>query len=218
MMLRLSLSLVAALLVGCAGATSSPGSLPARQSSAVGVSDVTTSSLGAPVPGALMGVSPAACDHGKQVLFHPAGGVFRMPPCAGWSGHIGYPYVGIRSHWHVTTSVTNNFGAPSPPSGTAILYVLTQLTAPKSELVLKGTGASVTVTAPALTADHTYTLIVYNLVFYSQCKSSPCPPLVINIGSPLQGHHSLTFPSPLNFSGVQNSPPQFAPVWQFIRN
>src|ERR1700722_10346252 len=115
MMRRLSLSLVAALLVGCAGAASSPGSLPARQSSAVGVSDVTTSSLGAPVPGALMRVSPAACDHRRQVLFHPAGGVFRMPPCAGWSGHIGYPYVGIRSLWVGKARITDKFDAPTPP-------------------------------------------------------------------------------------------------------
>jgi hypothetical protein len=218
MMLRLSVSLVAALLVGCAGATSSPGSLPARQSSAVGVSDVTTSSSGAPVPGALIGVSPAACDHGKQVLFHPAGGVFRMPACAGWTGHIGYPNVGIRSHWHVTTSVTDNFGAPTPPGGTAIFYMLTQLTAPKDTLILSGSGANVTVTARTLTADHTYTLAVYNLLFDSQCKSLPCPPLVVNLGSPKQGHHSLTFPSPFNDSAVENSSPQFSPIWQFIRN
>jgi hypothetical protein len=165
-----------------------------------------------------MGVSPAACDHGKEVLFRPAGGVFRMPPCAGWTGHVGYPYVGIRSHWHVTTSITDNFGAPTPPSGTPIFYMLTQLTEPKAELILEGTGTNVTVAAPTLTADHTYTLIVYNMLFYSQCKSNPCPPLVVNLGSPKRGHHSLTFPSPFNDSDVQNSTPKFSPVWQFIRN
>jgi len=141
-----------------------------------------------------------------------------MPPCAGWSGHIGYPYVGIRSRWLVTTSITDNFDAPTPPSGTAIFYMLTQLQVPKGELGLEGSGASVTVAAPTLTADHTYTLIVYNLVFYSQCKSDPCPPLVVNLGSPQQGHHTLTFPSPFNDSVVPSSTPPFAPVWQFIRN
>jgi hypothetical protein len=218
MTLRLSLSLVAALLVGCTGGANTPGAIPARESSAVGVTNLTASSFGAPEPWGLMGVSPAACDHGKPVLFHPAGGVFRMPPCAGWSGHIGYPYVGIRSHWVVTTSLTDNFGAPAPPSGTAIFYMATQLRVPKGELGMEGSGANVTVAAPTLTADHTYTLIVYNLVFYSQCKSDPCPPLVVNLGSPQQGHHSLTFASPFNDSVVPSSTPPFTPVWQFIRN
>src|ERR1700722_14720570 len=218
MMLRLSLSLVAALLVGCAGAASSPGAIPARQSSSVGTADVTVSSLGAPASRALERVSPTACDHGKQVLFHPAGGVFRMPPCAEWSGHIGYPNVGIRSHWHVTTSVTDNFGPPAPPSGTAIFYMATQLTAPKGEVDMEGSGANVTVAAPTLTADHTYTLIVYNLLFDSQCDSIPCPPLVVKLGSPQQGHHSLTFSSPFNTSAVFSGAPPFGPVWQFIRN
>jgi hypothetical protein len=217
MVLRLSLSLVAALLVGCAGAATSPGALPSPQSSSLGVADPTASSLRALDARDLTRVSPAACDHGKQVLFHPAGGVFRMPPCAGWSGHIGYPYVGIRSRWLVTTSITDNFGAPSPPSGTAIFYMATQLKA-RAELGLEGSGANVTVAAPTLTADHTYTLIVYNLVFYSQCQSNPCPPLVVNLGSPQQGHHSLTFSSPFNDSAVETNPPPFAPVWQFIRN
>jgi hypothetical protein len=218
MMLRLSLSLVALLLVGCAGAVNTPGAIPARQSGSVDLADQAASPVGALEPRQLMAVSPAACDHGKQVLFHAAGGVFRMPPCAGWSGHVGYPYVGIRSHWLVTTSLTDNFGAPTPPSGTAIFYMSAQLKVPKAELILEGNGASVTVAAPMLTADHTYTLIVYNMLSYSKCQSNPCPPLVVNLGSPQKGHHSLTFPSPFNDSAVASSGPQFSPVWQFIRN
>jgi hypothetical protein len=218
MMLRLSLSLVAALFVGCASVANSPVAIPAGPSNSVGTTGLTAAPVGALEPRGLVPVSPAACDHGKPVLFHPAGGVFRMPPCAGWSGHIGYPYVGIRSHWVVTTSLTDNFGAPTPPSGTAIFYMLTLLKVPEDTLGMEGTGANVTVSAPTLTADHTYTLIVYNLLFYSQCQSDPCPPLVVNLGSPQQGHHSLTFPSPFNDSVVDNSPPPFAPVWQFIRN
>jgi hypothetical protein len=96
--------------------------------------------------------------------------------------------------------------------------MLTQLKSPRTELPFGDTGASVTVAAPALTADRTYTLIVYNLFFDPECHSAPCPPLVVNLGSPQQGHHSLTFPSPFNAAGVENTAPQFSPIWQFIRN
>jgi len=141
--------------------------------------------------------------------------MFGLPACTGWAGQVGYPSTGGASHWLVTTSVTNNFGVPAPPSGTAIFYIETELLRPKLEWILGGSGAMVTVTSPALTASHSYTLMVYNLYTDSQCHNVPCPPLTINIGSPQPGKHSVTFSSPLNESSVY---PLLVPVWQFIQN
>jgi hypothetical protein len=73
----------------------------------------------------------------------------------------------------------------------------------------------VTVTSPALTANHSYTLIVYNMYTYSQCHMVPCPPLSMSIGSPRPGKHSVTLSSPLNESSVY---PLLVPVWQFVQN
>jgi hypothetical protein len=73
----------------------------------------------------------------------------------------------------------------------------------------------VTVTSPALRAKHSYTLMVYNFLYDDQCSQSPCPPWVLNIGSPQAGKHTITFSSPLNEASVD---PPFVPVWQFIQN
>jgi hypothetical protein len=96
--------------------------------------------------------------------------------------------------------------------------MVTELRRPKDLLDLYGSGAMATVTSPALTADHTYTLIVYNFFTDSQCDQVPCPPLSMSIGSPQPGKHSITFSSPLNESSLNNAPPPLSLVWQFIQN
>jgi hypothetical protein len=204
--MRFTIFVAAAGLAGCAASASTPVGLPTQTLPTLAASLAAAHARDA--------VSPETCDRGEHVLFRQTGGVFRMPGCAGWTGKIGYPPTGT-SHFLVTTSVTNSFGVPAPPSGTAIFYMATALRRPDAVLELDGTSGMATVTSPRLTAAHSYTLMVYALFYDDQCRQPPCPPWVANIGSPRPGKHSITFASPLNDAGIQ---PSSIPVWQFIQN
>jgi hypothetical protein len=146
-------------------------------------------------------VSPETCDKGARVRIRARGGAFSVPQCAGWNGVIKYPTTG-KARWLVTSSVTNNFGVPAPPSGTAIFYMQTTLNHPEGPQDFSDTGVSDTVASSQLTSNHTYTLMVYNLPYNDQCPSGWCGPWILNIGSPEAGKHSITFSSPLNGATV----------------
>jgi hypothetical protein len=201
-MVRMSVPVVAAFLTGCAAAASAPPPMTPWQGAA------QTDSMKS------MPLSPDTCDRGVHVRFLKKGGAFRVPPCAGWKGIINYPGIRVTSSWLVTSSVTNNFGAPPPPQGTAIFYMETALKRP-GDLNFPNGVLTNTVTSSALTSSQTYTLMVYGFFDDNQCRSTPCPPWVLDIGSPQPGSHSITFSSPLNEAVVLSNAPL---VWQFIQN
>jgi hypothetical protein len=145
-----------------------------------------------------------------------------MPRCAGWTGVINYPAGNERFTWSVTTSTTNSFNAPAPPSGTPIFYMQTKVIKPRrQEPAFADTEVMNTVSSPVLSSDHSYTLIVYGLFESSQCPTEPpsgrCPPWVANLGSPSPNTHSMSFLSPLN-GAVFGGADFVVPVWQFVQN
>jgi hypothetical protein len=160
-------------------------------------------------------VTPNACDTGVNVRIKNAGGLFHVPPCSGWTGTINYPQPSAphRYKWTITSSVTNNFGAPPPPNGTAIFYMQTADDSRFDTGFAADQNVTNTVSNFQLTSGHTYSLMVYGFLFDNQCSSPPCPPWSASIGSPAPGSHSLTFQSPLNGAALAG-----AAVWQFIQN
>ncbi len=210
-MVRTSVLLTAAFLVaGCAGAATSMSAAPLVQSAP---QSGTVASEGSS-PG-IHPASPMTCDEGVRVLIHAGNHAFRVPRCAGWKGQIRYSSSRGVSHWTMTTSITNNFGVPAPPSGEAIFYMQMYLHNP-SDWEGNNTGVTDTVTSPLLTDAHTYTLNVYNFIYNNQCPSSQCT-WTMNIGSPQPGSHTLAFGSPLSGATIFSGP-GFAPVWQFVQN
>jgi hypothetical protein len=202
-----------ALIAGCAGSTGSQSSLTptAAQSVVLPIQNIVR---------AQSHVVPETCDAAKVVKLEHDGGTFKMPPCSGWTGTISYPELsepGAHFKLKVTSSVTNNFGAPNPPSGTATLYLQTANDT-RGGVPSFGPGPSaVTLTSPELTSRHTYTVIVYNFLECQSPNGGSCPPWVDNVGSPAPGSHSLTFTSAFDeavFNGGGFSPP----VWQFIQD
>jgi len=163
-------------------------------------------------------LAPGACDQGKHVKISKNGGAFKVPPCSGWTGTINYPppldHKGFL--FSVTSSVTNNFGASPPPSGTPIFYMQTRSTTDRRAPEFAESGVTNTITSPALVSSATYSLYVYNFGIDDQCSSPPCPPWFANIGSPQQGMHSITFASPLNGAAFLGG--GFSPIWQFVQN
>jgi hypothetical protein len=115
----------------------------------------------------------------------------------------------------VTSSVKNAFGAPSPPSGTAVFYMRMQLLHP-GDTAFHDEVVNDTVTSPILSPDHTYTLNVYHFFYNEQCPSSQCT-WTMNVGSPTPGSRSLTFAAPLSGATVLSGS-DFALVWQFVQN
>jgi hypothetical protein len=117
----------------------------------------------------------AVCDKGTRLAILPKGGQFKVPKCAGWTGTIGYPRNGGWYSWSVTSSTSNAFGAPSPPSGTAIFYMQTVNKSRHLKFAPSffDGSATATITSPKLTSSHTYTLIVYNLIVDAQCPEPP---------------------------------------------
>jgi hypothetical protein len=189
------------VLAGCAGSTGQPtANLPAQT---LGQSQSQLTGLD-------------ICDKGHRITIHARGGTF-YAPCAGWKGTINYPPT-IRGFytWNVTSSVTNNFGAPPPQSGTAIFYIQTTDASRNRDTGFRDTGVTDTVNSPRLSSTHSYTLNVYNFLIDNQCGVDPCPPWTANIGSPQQGTHSITFASPLNGAvfngGIRNV------IWQFVQD
>jgi hypothetical protein len=193
----------AAVTAGCAGSQTVPGG---------SVADQNLQSRGA--------AQPASCDAGIQLRIRKGGGTFGLPRCAGWKGVINYPSNLNNKYFTfgVTSSLTNSFGAPAPPSGTVLFYVQTADVGPKGRLIVfNNAGVTNTITSPALTSSHSYTLNVYNFFIDNQCPQAPCPVWTAKIGSPTPGSHSITFSSPLNgaaFQGADFNPP----VWQFVEN
>ncbi len=160
--------------------------------------------------------APQACDGAARVIMTRRGGTFAIPK-AGWAGKIGYGPA-VKSHWVVTSSVTNNSGAPAPPSGTPIFYMRVTLNRPGELVVLGSSSVAATVTSRELTAAHTYTVLAYDFVTNSQCPSPPClSPWTLNIGSPQSGQHSITFASPLQDASVESGS-DGALLWQFVQN
>jgi hypothetical protein len=193
----------AAVTAGCAGSQTVPGgSLAERNLQSGGAAQ------------------PATCDAGIQLRIRKGGGTFGIPRCAGWKGVINYPPTLDNKYFTfgVTSSSTNDFGAPAPPSGTVLFYVQTADVGPRGrEVGFKNTGVTNTVTSPAFVASHSYTLNVYNFLLDDQCPQVPCPVWTARIGSPTPGSHSITFSSPLNgasFGGAGYNPP----VWQFVED
>jgi hypothetical protein len=117
----------------------------------------------------------------------------------------------------VTSSVINNFGAPPPPSGTALFY-MANLPLAEDPPAFCNCGVTDTISSAQLSSSHTYSLYVYNFASDNQgCASlskGVCPPWVANIGSPAANTHSITFPSPLNGASLYG----LAIVWQFVQN
>jgi hypothetical protein len=204
-MVRLSFALAfAVILAGCGGGgTPAPTVPPTQQLLQSSALDAGTA-------------SPETCDTSVRLLFHKGDSAFRLPKCAGWKGLIRYPSTGKISRWVITTSVTNNFGAPPPPSGRAILYMQMYVHSPRGGVSFQNHALNDTVTSPTLTSTHTYTLNVYNFFYNDQCPSSQCT-WTLNIGSPQPGSHSITFSSPLNGASVLSGNPD-GPVWQFVED
>ena len=199
-MSRFATFFVPVVLAGCGGMTATPPS----------VAPATYERQRA--------VEPSVCDKAEHVEIKPVGGSFKVPACSAWGGTITYPRLLTFSHfdWHVRSSVTNDFGAPAPPSGTAVFYMQTSnigLRTPEFE----NTGAIDVVSNPELLPKHFYSLVVYNFERDNQCRRPPpsgCPPWFVNIGHPSPGTHRLTFSSPLNGAAFN---PSKDVVWQFIQ-
>jgi hypothetical protein len=155
-------------------------------------------------------VTPDACNRFVKVKIHPVGGAFAVPPCSGWSGTIDYPPAPRRYLLNVTSSVRDSFGAPDPPSGTAIFYLRMVNQTHGGGPGFADTGVMDTVTSPMITSGNSYSLIVYNL-----CYAGSCSPHEENLGSPPPSSNSITFLSP--FNGAQFAA-DASPVWQFIQN
>jgi hypothetical protein len=199
---RYTALLAATLLAGCAG-SSAPTQIPA--SSQTGAQALSRTA------------QFDACDTAAHAMIRAGGGQFALPACAGWKGKIVYPpTTGTTYRWLATSSTTNSFGAPPPPSGTAIFYMQTARTVNHgSGATFQNTGATDTVTSTAFRPSATYTLIVYGLYTDDQCPSAPpscCPPWTQNVGA-ASGNHSITFGSPLNGAVVNGDT-----VWQFVQN
>jgi len=197
-------------LAGCAGAltTTSPATPPsfgesARVAQAPALRDASE--------------RPATCGVGVGSRIRKQGGAFHVPPCDGWKGLIRYPGATASTSMFTTSSTTNSFGAPAPPSGTAIFYLQTYLRHWRNSLRFGNLGVTDTVTSPALTSNHSYTLIVYRFLYDNQCNSESCPPWVMSLGSPRPGSHSITFVSPLN-GAVLGPGSEAGPIWQFVQN
>jgi hypothetical protein len=214
---RLALLFATALLAGCAGSSGSQTSMASTRTQSVvpPINAVVQVQSRAASPVDTKAAVPATCNHSKAIRFRIHGGLFHMPPCAQWTGSIAYPGSGITTRWKLTTSAKDNFGVPSPPSGTAIFYMQMKLKERIADLFLGYGDGTATVTSPALTSDHSYTLMVYGFYYDNQCNELPCPPWVANIGSPEPGEHSITFDSPLNDGTASVGYPL---VWQFIEN
>jgi hypothetical protein len=200
---RLNFSIALALLVtGCDGfAAAAPTENAQRMTSSAYVSPA--------------GAVPETCNKSVRLKFKPRGGSFALPRCGGWTGTMMYPPVIRRTIWGITTSTTNDFGAPGPPSGIAIFYMQMYLRHPGGATFPNG-NVTDTVANPMLTPGHTYTLNVYRFLYNNQCPSSQCT-WSMNIGSPQPGTHSITFVSPLNGASIGGGP-NLAPVWQFVLN
>ena len=79
-------------------------------------------------------------------------------------------------------------------------------------------GVTNTISNPASSENHFYSLMVYNFEADNQCRRPPpsgCPPWFANIGRPARGKHGITFQSPLNGAAFNFSKD---PVWQIIQN
>jgi hypothetical protein len=213
--IRYTILFAGALLAGCSVSTGAQPTLAPLGSLAAPPIKVLTQAR-------TYDPAPATCDKGVHVRMDTHTGSFRLPPCAGWKGLIRYPtfhgpeQAKTVSHWTMTTSVTNMFGAPAPPSGTPLFFMQMHLDRPV-DWEFPNADVTDTVTSPAFTSSHTYTLIVYNFVDDNRCDDTPCPPWVLNLDSPQPGGHSITFSSPLNGAHVGGGP-LGAPVWQFIQN
>jgi hypothetical protein len=159
--------------------------------------------------------SPDICNKGRRYILRHNGGTF-YASCAGWKATVNYPPPASahRFYLEVKSSVTNNYGAPPPPKGTALYYIKTADVTPQFGLTFDSTGITNAISSQQLSSSYTYTLYVYNFEFDNQCSSSPCPPWVADLGSPQGGTHSITFPSPLNGASFGNAPV----VWQFVQN
>jgi len=159
------------------------------------------------------------CTHQESVRIFKRGAKFAMPRCGKWTGTINYPPGNQNYTWLVTTSTTDSFGVPAPPSGTAILYMQTKVSKGREAPAFGDNGAMNTVSSPALSSGHSYTLIVYGFAEDSQCPVQPpsgCPPWSSELGSPAPNSHSLTFVSPLNDALFGGRP--VWPVWQFVQD
>jgi len=201
-------------LAGCAGASSIISAAPALGTKGAAV-NATQLTVGADASNEH--AQPTACDVEVHVQVSKHGGAFRVPPCDGWKGLIRYPATAPTQHWRVTSSTTNTFGIPAPPSGTAIFYLRTAVFHPRNSVAFANSGVLDTITSPAVASAHSYTLIVYRFLDDSQCNDAPCPPLVMSLGSPQPGSHSITFVSPLNGAVLGPGLPA-GPVWQFIQD
>jgi hypothetical protein len=204
---RFAVLIAVVILAGCAGATGAQSTFAPTHAQSI-VPPIQA------LAQAQVRVSSATCDKGVRLLLHSGSDGFRMPRCTGWQGQIRFPVIHDLSRWTVTTSVTNSFGAPAPPSGKAIFYMQLALRKPAIWDFSNG-DVNDTVTSPAFTSSHTYTLMVYNFVDDDQCDDAPCPPWLLSLGSPHPGSHSLTFSSPLNGAVVSGNG---APTWQFIQD
>jgi len=200
---RYAILAVVVALAGCAGSAAAP--------------TMTTT-----VPGTIdlsRAFGPNVCDTPMHVDIAPIGGSFKVPTCEGWNGTIHYPRPSSPFHydWGVRSSVTNNFGVPAPPSGSAIFYMLIINKGMHTPAFTNG-GVMDTISNPKLSSSHFYSLMVYNFESDNQCRRPPpsgCPPWFANIGRPAPGKQSITFQSPLNGAVFNFSK---APVWQVIEN
>jgi hypothetical protein len=151
-------------------------------------------------------VKPDTCDKPKVVLIKKVGGTFKIPTCSGWSGTFGYPPQ-APVHWsgfrfQLTSSVNNNFGAPPPPSGTAIFYLQMEAERSNNYPYFKDTGVTNMILSSQLNPSSSYSLYVYG--FGGGLWSGI-------IGSPSPSADSITFVSPLNGNWFTQSI-----VWQFV--
>ncbi len=184
----------AVLALALAGCAASPGASPLAQ--------VPTHTIASLLPPS-RSLGPDSCDKSKTVLIRSKGGTFTIPACAGWSGTFGYPPVSSGPfHFELNSSVTNNFGAPPPPSGTAIFY-LQMACLGQIAPVFRNTGVTDTITSQKLIPSRSYSLYVYTLEY----------PYGGLIGSPAPNSDSITFVSPLNGNFFSS-----AIVWQFVQN
>jgi hypothetical protein len=203
--MKYSIVVAAMLLGGCTSGASAVG-LPASNGAVTQPASIL--SVGAPA------LQPAVRRCRTRSVYSKFGRhAWRIPPCKGWTGTLGYAEQEDRLHFRLMTSTTNAFGAPPPPSGTAVFYIsVTYDPIGHGVSQFSGNAPQSFIASPRLSSQHAYTLNVYNLEGNQFCPSGSCV-WTMNIGAPSGGR--IDYPSPLSLGDIVSSTPA---VWQFVQD
>jgi len=161
-------------------------------------------------------VSPELCNENHRSVVKRHTTVWKIPNCAGWSGQITYAafqhlFKPSTCRFLTQSSVTNNFGVPPPPTGTAVFYATVEQDCRDNFGAFGNAAPPSTITGPGITYPHTYTIYLYDFLEDTACSGDPC---AFNIGSPQQGSNTINYPSVTPGLVFGGDPV----IWQFVQN